>query len=117
MAKIRLGFVSNSSSSSFCIIGTSNKNIISKCLEVDKIDWSDLENTDYGYGELKTKKLNYYGTYEEDYPYYAGIEAEKFLEDKTIPEAKKYFINYIKENYNETISLKEVEFIYGECGS
>lgn len=115
MAKMRLGFVSNSSSSSFCIIGTSNKNIISKCLDVDKIDWTNLEETDYGYGELKTKRLSYYGTYED--PYYAGLQAQELLNSRTIPEAIQHTINYLKVNYNIVVTEKDINFLYGECGS
>lgn len=115
--KLRLGFVSNSSSSSFCIIGTTNKKVISLCLEKDNIDWTNLEDTDYGYGELKTKKLNYYGTYEDNLPYYVGLEAEKLLENKTLPEAIEYTLNYFKENYTDNIKKSDIEFCYDICSS
>lgn len=117
--KIRNGFVSNSSSSSFLIVGVSGyKDVrLSQLAEADGI-----EDGFGGYNVGKT--LVFLGG---EYPYddmdsptnydYAGIEAELALKnDRTVTELKKDFLEKA-EALGITFSESEVDLYYGEVSS
>ena len=105
--KVRNGFVTNSSSSSFCIIGVNDENLIKRMLIAEGIN---NENTEYGV--LEGNLLDYYGS--SGYFYNAGKTAEELLETMTIPEAVKYMQKYIKENFFIDVELDQIGFFYGE---
>lgn len=107
--KVRLDFVTNSSSSSFIIVGLSDSERI-KQLQVAE-NKKEIE-CDYGvdYGEV----VNFYGYYHE--PYYVGIDIENLIETMTLPQIKEYFKNLIKDKYNIEIHQSEIELQYGEVG-
>jgi len=148
--KIRTGFVSNSSSSSFCIIGVSDNDVVFKLMKADgfptkqekkRVDrWDgagrmksaerykkecesaplvEVLDTDHiggGYGYWDTKgvkepKLIYLGG---DQPEYAGLNAERLLQNRSIAQAKEYFADYVKNNLNVDIDESEVGLHYGE---
>jgi len=151
--KIRNGFVSNSSSSSFCIIGINDYSFISKLAEAEKLHFKErgkkeierirgcqhiiknLEDKycsqcgeptwieqeievkyDYlPYGSRCGKLLMFYG--DGVYPYYAGLEAENLLEDKSIKDAKKYFHDLIMKKYKIDIPIYLIRLFYGETSS
>ena len=71
--KIRVGFVSNSSSSSFCILGTYDSEVLAKFKELERDDIFE----------------HYCG---EDDGDVVGI-CYSILEDKTLKEAREYFVN------------------------
>ena len=105
--KIRTGFVSNSSSSSFCIIGTRRhaKDIAEKAGVCDE---------DFGYGQCEASGLVFIGTSIDDCTL-AGIDAESLLKTMTIPEAKKHLIKLIKSKFK--IDIAAAVFEYGESSS
>jgi hypothetical protein len=120
--KIRTGFVSNSSSSSFLIIGTNKSHIIKNLLEKDK----DLDCHDCSYGVTESERgINYYGGYfgsdvkEENIqlPDYAGIEAKEMLEKETVSELRKYFVGLVKRKYGIEIEDEDVDLFYGETST
>ena len=112
--KIRQGFVSNSSSTSFLIVGTANPNIATKLAKADgctEMGWG-------GYSEGKTiiflgGEGGYDGyTYEPDY---AGISVESDLKSgKTIPELRKVF-KELAAAHGFDIPLANIDLHYGEC--
>lgn len=106
--KIRNGFVSNSSSSSFCIIGTHYKT-------AELVKATKAKEDDMGYGMCNTKTLNFYGSSLEDCV--AGLDAEPLLQTRTIPEAKKYFQKYVKDMLKVDIDLAHITFEAGEAGN
>lgn len=103
--KIRTGFVSNSSSSSFCIIGVADYDLGRELMrkegftltgvdEEERVD-TDSSNSCYNGGNWwisgKETILKYYGDYYEGIAYYVGVDAENFLVDRSIEQAKKEF--------------------------
>ena len=147
--KIRQGFVSNSSSSSFCIIGVSDDEYVKRLIDAERKNfiaskertkvrscdhivgnqdsycrvcgkpvYTYEEKVSYQPDELSMgvgtgKVVNFYGNYE---PYYAGIKAEQLLDKMNLPNAKKFFVNLIKEKFGFNIPLDQVRFIFGEVG-
>ena len=142
--KIRDGFVSNSSSSSFCIIGVTGdlaKRLLStelneaplvrpnhgedceckKCLSyARRAEGSLPDDLTFGYGRFephdakKKMVLKYYGS-----SYHidaAGVEAETLLSDSTLKEAVKSVQARIKQKLGVDVPLEEIKLRYGEAG-
>lgn len=127
--KIRSGFVSNSSSSNFLIIGTENIDKIARKIgllndENNYSGWTENENivgAGYGGAELVGKGFSdespyvFYGTWDE--PYYFGIDAEILLESgERVPDIKNAFIKRVKEDFDIDLSVDEVGLCFGELG-
>ena len=117
--KIRKGFVSNSSSSSFLIVGVRKKDLIEKLLKKDEPQksWGGVSNG---------KHIKFYGGWHEKGDEieeslgridYAGIDVEKLLYDNTIPETKKIFIKQMKDLFGIDIREEDVGFYFGEASS
>ena len=110
--KTRNGFVSNSSSSSFCIIGTSFK--------IEEIAKKDGVNSDsFGHGSAEGKVLEYHGNgFGDDYDeVLGGLEASHLLETMTIPKAKRYLQTMIKDKFGIEVPIDEISFEFGERGN
>lgn len=90
--KVREGFVSNSSSSSFCIIGAPIEHISKD--DAEKVKWKD-----------KHGHADYVGEY-------IGLNAEELLMDKTIPQASEHVQRYFKETYDIDIPLEYIGFYF-----
>ena len=120
--KVRKGFVSNSSSTSFCIVGISAwdseaRDVDTLVTELAKADGCD-EQGGYGYSDGRTL-IFIGGEYvEEGEPYepdYAGLEAEADLKaGKTVPEIADEFIAKAKA-LGFDIPKERVTLHYGEC--
>lgn len=119
--KIRNGFVSNSSSSSFLIVGVNNYG------DVRLSQLAVADGVEDGFGAYNTGKTLVFlgGEYEYDEKYnpikytpdYVGVEAEQALIDgRTVVELKKEFLEKA-EALGITFSEKEVTLYYGEVSS
>lgn len=112
--KVRTGFVSNSSSTSFAIIGVGDhKNIrkIMRALGIDE-DWIESE---LGYGNAVKDEVMLCGSSYDDI-YYAGLQADHVLQTRTIPDACKFVQAHFLQKYNLAIPLEDIKFLYGETG-
>jgi hypothetical protein len=114
--KKRMGFVSNSSSSSFCILGT--------CFDEDELvnlwntknpeepveDIWDLEDylggLEYSIGDLEYSRglEEYYGMY------VVGISADRLNKDKTIRELTKEITQKINDLFGTSLEEKNIYF-------
>jgi hypothetical protein len=126
--KIRTGFVSNSSSSSFLIVGVANsddKKFNEKIHKLIKLD----ECTEGWGGTNQGKALVFIGgelaygvdddeVYWRDYePYYVGIPAfDKLCANLTVRELRLMFIRICKQ-YGVDFAENEVDLFYGEVSS
>lgn len=130
--KIRTGFISNSSSSSFLILGTDFKDIITKLVEYDKImEYSNDcitkhdgliyigENGKYFYSPTTGKRVSVCPGIEEGFinPNIVGIEVEKRLETKTIAELRQEFKENVKKKINIDLPDKIIKLHYGEVST
>lgn len=113
--KIRNGFVSNSSTSSFCIIGTDDRFIIEQLANAEGKNFSDIDEWNFEYGCCEGKVVKFYGN--EETPLYCGIPIEVFGENITIKEMKKQLVELIKTKLKINISVKDTKLIIEECGN
>lgn len=107
--KVRIGFVTNSSSSSFLIVGVGDDELIAQLLNAEKI-----EEVIHDYGVHEGRVVNFYGDSNEEYSYYAGIPIEKLMEEMTLPQMKKYFQEMVEKKYGIKIPEKKIILAYGE---
>jgi len=107
--KIRKGFISNSSSSSFCIIGVEDNELSEKFLELDS---QYCEDKCFNYGCYEGEWFNFYGN--DNTPYYFGLEAEYILNRNTLPDSKQFFKEYVLLKYNIDININKIQLLYGE---
>ena len=129
--KKRKGFVSNSSSSSFLIIGVEKPSgwgdDKGKTDYVELLEEAEGKHYDYDYdwdeepdymdfGEDEGKVVNFYGSGNE--PYHAGIPVEERLKnDEKVSDLRKEFQKLIKDKFDIDIPLEDIQLYHGECSS
>ena len=112
--KIRDGFVSNSSSSSFLIIGTSNERLIDILIEAVGMTREEILE-EINFGGYETDGITFIGSEEI---YHAGKELNESDMDKLpLLILKQKFSKELKEKYNIDIPIKDIGLFYGESPS
>ncbi len=114
--KIRKGFVSNSSSSSFIIVGVTDSDIMQQIAMKDgKFNDGEYTDVECSYGIDSSSSFNYYGSYGE--PYYIGVDiSERLNKDVTLSELRNEFQKKAKDLYNIDIPIDKIKLHYGEVG-
>ena len=111
--KIRTGFVSNSSSSSFVAFGARIDSKLSDKIEEEKgedyFDELNLEKEVYG-KTIKTEHDGYDGT---NFIYF---DLDDLKDDETLGEVKKQLQDFIKEEMGVDIPIEQIGFIDEEIG-
>jgi hypothetical protein len=117
--KLRIGFVSNSSSSSFLCLGVEASHLIEKLLYAEGLKKNeDGYYEEEGYGVLPGKNIMFYGN-SEDWQA-AGLEegaTKAVLENNNLKEARLVFQKLIKDKLNIDIPLNKINLFYGESSS
>ena len=116
--KIRSQFVSNSSSTSFCVVGVSDSDYIKMICEkigIDPgIDYPDSNYVGHGVYISDDLDLLIYGC--SSYVEAIGFDAKSYLEKNTLSYMKKLFHAYILENYGIDIPIHLIGLEFGESG-
>jgi hypothetical protein len=100
--KTRIGFVSNSSSSSFCILGVTDSQIGIK----------DFNNNVALRNEIEDRGLSYtlgLSDYYDDYV--IGLSIEKLDPDKTINESKRIVAEKLSTIFEKEITMKDISIL------
>lgn len=112
--KIRTGYVSNSSSSSFLIVGVSDPKSINQIIKSTKLKRKEIVE-DMSFGVCEIDGILFLGN--EDI-YYAGTDlTEEIMNDKTLMQLKKEFAQDLKERYKLTIPIDKIGLHYGEVST
>jgi len=110
--KIRMDFVTNSSSSSFLIVGTNDEDYINKMIEIENL--RDEVESGINYGCLIGENIEFWGSYDI---YYAGISIyEDLKKGENYNKIKEKFKKLLKDKYNINILDNEINIHYGELG-
>lgn len=114
--KIRDGFVTNSSSTSYCIVGVQDKDRVTEIMDaierigptlstLPKKSWYDIEDYAHALG-LEIARDEYDNEM-------VGFDAERMLQDKSIVQATNQLVTLIKDILGINVVARDVSFLYG----
>ena len=106
--KIRTNFVSNSSSTSFCICGKVFNDINALEQHFDLFNFEHLDKIDlYRLGNLDIINRN------DDYPYYIGLKINHMKYGETLLEFKQKVLDEINKYSTKQLTLKDINLLKG----
>ena len=119
--KIRMGFVTNSSSTGFLVVGVQDDNMIERIRQaVAASDGKELERDDYRDDDepdvmhkAGLAMLTYTYCYD---PFIVGYEAEKLLETMSVQQIREKFVTDMKERFGIDVPPGSVQLDYGTVG-
>jgi hypothetical protein len=114
--KTRLGFVSNSSSSSFCILAVQDEELAYEIIS----EMAGGEKVDFPYGEFSrggyVKAYGYWGAFEHG-DHTVGVDLKHVLKDDlTLFQAKQRACAIIEEETGITVRPNQLDIKFGEAG-
>jgi hypothetical protein len=109
------GFVSNSSSSSFLIIGTENDTLIDKMAKAKNMTREEIAN-EINFGQYDAGDIIFIGDHES--VYFAGTDlSENEMDRLPLSIIKQRFAKKLKEKHNIDVPVKDIHMYYGEASS
>jgi hypothetical protein len=112
--KIRYGFVSNSSSSSFLIVGTTDDRLIDKILSAKNLTREEVEQ-DLSFGFYDGGDIEFLGS---ETLCYAGVSIdEEEMNLKPLIVIKQQFADKLKQKYRIVVPVEKIGLHYGEVSS
>lgn len=114
--KIRFGFVSNSSSSSYLIVGTIDDNTINRIIKAKKTTIEKvIEEMSSNQGIYDSSDVVFIGN---DSITYAGAELdENEMDNLCLKIIKQNFADMLKDKYNICIPITHINMYYGEIST
>lgn len=123
--KIRSGFVSNSSSSSFCLVGFEKYNNNENFETLWKAE--GFPTDDDAYEKLDGKSIDN-GIYQGEFLIFAGgpcleasravgLDAKELLERMSIKQARKYIQTLLKDKFDVTVKINSIDLVIGESSN
>lgn len=121
--KIRNGFVSNSSSSSFVVMGTRDKRVreaMEQKIELDNLDvvYEELDKYEIGYGLYSLDGIIFDCSCGENiYVVGVDLESDEYDDNITLGQIKDIAIDRIKTTLNIELTRDDLKIICDECSS
>jgi len=113
--KKRLCFVSNSSSSSFCILGVTSKEIEKQVDLIKKTTnkvYADEDDEDFDWYDFETKELTVHYGIDNYYDLYClGISPSKMDENLTVAQNMQNVAELINKTFGTTFTKENIGFM------
>jgi hypothetical protein len=126
--KIRNGFVSNSSSSSFCLVGVSrefedidnlindNETLLKEEFQVEELDFDDSKYEYFEFLENRVKNSVESQVDWECEAFYCGTDIDKMQDHETLLEFKTRVCADINAKYGTTYTVKDMKILVETIG-
>jgi hypothetical protein len=115
--RVRTGFVSNSSTSSFCVLGTWDEATIEALLRAEGV-WDKDKDGDLLDQGLWTGRVVTFVGWDEGATFAGTWVGDDVLEEKSLTQIRQEFVAEVKNELGVDIDVNvNLKLEYGECGS
>lgn len=112
--KVRVGFVTNSSSTSYCIIGVEEDTIIDQIMKSLNISPNEVDVCELVVEALSELDIAYVPDCDSVYGVCAiGESPEWALESMTLPQAREAIAKRLSQAFNIDVPTAKVDLLYG----